>query len=128
MEFDSFRLHYNWNERDVWGLPGEYQIIPVQDLEAHMDYPFLDLRNRPYAITPSEVLNHPHSYPTHYARMMAAEEDYAVNVVRHPVHGKWIILDGLHRLMKAVFFGRRAVKCWVVSWDDFVGIAIEEAQ
>lgn len=121
MNLGEFALLEDWEAEDVWGLPGVIQIMPIASLDAHLDLPFLSER-LPYDLTPRQVMSDPHSHMGEYSRMWLAD-DFPIDIVQHPIHGHFVILDGLHRLMRAAFMGRRAVRVRVISWVDFKKIS-----
>jgi hypothetical protein len=122
-EIEEFGLSEEWEDQDVWSLPGEVCIFGVNLLEEHLNLPFLGYQNKEYCVCPKEVIKHPHQFPTEYARVLLADEKYPIDIVQHPVKGHWVILDGLHRLMKAVTFNKRAVKVRIIAWGEFKAIA-----
>jgi hypothetical protein len=89
---------FHWDERKVWALEVPVEEVDIDVLRWHLDVPFLG-RERPYDLTPREVLADPAAHREEYARTMRADLAHPIDVMWNK--GRWLILDGLHRLMKA---------------------------
>ena len=87
---------FDWNPSKVWGLVEPVSKIHISELVWHFDIPFLwegDL-----AVTPKEIMGDPKRHPSEYNRMLRADTSHPIDIMQHK--GRWLILDGLHRLMK----------------------------
>ena len=63
----------------------------------------------------------PSAYPEHELRVASAELAYPLHVVRR--RGRWLILDGIHRLTKAEMLGYSEVEASTLGADDVARIA-----
>lgn len=100
---------FDWDERKVWQLSVPVEDMPIEDLTWHFDVPFL--WNKPdgfYDLKPSEVIDEPERYPAEFERTMKADESFPIDIMHWK--GRWLILDGLHRLMKQAVNGKTSVK------------------
>jgi len=100
---------FHWDERKVWALNIPVEVLPISELTWHLDIPFL--WSQPagfYDLKPSTVLHHPEQYPEEYARTLEADLQYPIDIMQKAEH--WVILDGLHRLMKAALQEQVSVK------------------
>ena len=52
-------------------------------------------------------MTHPTRHPEEYARTMRADTSYPIDIMYNK--NRWLILDGLHRLMKSVEAGATEV-------------------
>jgi hypothetical protein len=90
---------FDWDERKVWELDAPVEQMPIDELTWHFDVPFI--WSKPdgyYDVNPREVIEHPEKHPEEYTRTMAADTDYPIDIMYW--RKRWLILDGLHRLMK----------------------------
>jgi len=54
------------------------------------------------------VIDNPEAHKEEYERTMKADMEYPIDIMEN--RGRWLILDGLHRLMKAAILGEKKVK------------------
>jgi len=90
---------FSWDERKVWQLDVPVELMPIAELTWHFDYPFL--WSKPsgyYDLTPREIIENPEKYPEEYTRTINADASYPIDIMKW--RGRWLILDGLHRLMQ----------------------------
>lgn len=107
---------FDWDEGRVWKLD-----VPVEDMDTsellwHFDVPFLDKEGTEgYNLTPWQVINKGEGTGLHSKRMKEADLSYPLDIMENK--GRWTLLDGLHRLMKAYTYGYRAVKVRKIPRD-----------
>jgi hypothetical protein len=89
---------FDWSEEKVWALEVPTETVPIKELVWHFAIPFL-WEQGVYNLTPQEVLDEPEKHPEEYERTMNAELAYPIDIMEHK--GRWLILDGLHRVMKS---------------------------
>lgn len=89
---------FDWSEPKVWALDVPVEEIPIDELTWHFDISFL-WENGVYNLTPQEVLTNPDAHEEEYERTMKADLSHPIDIMENK--GRWLILDGLHRLMKA---------------------------
>ncbi|HEU4966622.1 MAG TPA: NUDIX hydrolase [Candidatus Saccharimonadales bacterium] len=100
---------FSWDESKVWQLDLPTEDMPIEELTWHFDTPFLWSKpNGFYDINPRWILEQPNTYPEEYERTMQADTTYPIDIMFW--RGKWLILDGLHRLMKQSLEDKRTVK------------------
>lgn len=100
---------FSWDESKVWGLDVPIEDMPIGELIWHFDIPFIWSKpNGYYDVKPSEVIEQPDSHPEEYERTMQADTSYPIDVMFYKEH--WLILDGLHRLMKQAIEGKDQVQ------------------
>ena len=97
-----------WDEERVWALD-----VPVEEMSSsvltwHLDFPFLfSCPDGYYDLCPREVLEHSSEHPEEYARTMRSDTTHPIDIMFW--RGRWLILDGLHRLMKQTVEGKDMV-------------------
>ena len=94
---------FSWDEKKVWALDVPVSQIDIGELLWHFNIPFLSEGDGIYNLTPREVLVQPGLHNKEYKRMLVVDLRYAIDIMENK--GRWTILDGLHRLMKMVFYG-----------------------
>jgi hypothetical protein len=100
---------FSWDERKVWALDIPTEEMPIDELTWHFDVPFIWSKpNGYYDINPSEVIKHPDQHPEEYERTMQADTAHPIDIMFWK--NRWLILDGLHRLMKQAIQGKEVVQ------------------
>lgn len=99
---------FDWDEKKVWELELPAVKMAVDELEWHLAIPFLNFENGEYNLMPSDVIDDPEKYRQEYNRTMKADLRYPIDIMENK--GRWVILDGLHRLMKAKILGMEEVE------------------
>ena len=100
---------FSWDERKVWELDAPIEEMPIDKLTWHFDVPFI--WSKPdgyYDVSPSEVIEHPDQHPEEYERTMRADTTHPIDIMFWKK--RWLILDGLHRLMKQAIEGAEVVQ------------------
>jgi hypothetical protein len=95
---------FSWDERKVWVLDIPVAEMDISELIWHFDIPFWGNSN----IKPIDVVLHPELYPTDHLRMIHSDLAYPLDIMYWK--NRWLLLDGLHRLLKAQILGLTVVK------------------
>ena len=98
---------FDWDESKVWKLDALVEEMPASELVWHFNIPFLQLASGSY-VTPREVIDWPDRYPGEYQRVMQSDTQYPIDIMLW--RNRWVILDGLHRLMKQTVTGAGVVR------------------
>lgn len=99
---------FNWEEEKVWALKFPIEEIDIKELTWHFEIPFHWHNRGIYNLKSIEIINNPDKYKEEYERTMKTNLDYPIDIMRNK--GRWLILDGLHRLMKSKILGLKKVK------------------
>ena len=103
-------MDFAWDNEKVWKLKLPVEKMAISKLKWQFDLPFWKHGRVKYAITPNQVLANPKRYRYQYNRMMRTEfNKYPVHIAKNR-KGKWEMLDGLHRLVKASQLGHKTIK------------------
>lgn len=90
---------FAWDERKVWALECPIISMSRSRLDWHLDVPFLwTVPDGYYDLLPRDVIDNPEDYPEEYTRTMQSDTSYPIDIMFW--RKNWLILDGLHRLMK----------------------------
>ena len=103
----QYAFDFKWSNQLVWNLKVESESMSVDDLLWHLDIPWLHTEGERFNLTPNDILKYPKLYQQQYERTMESDLSFPIDIMYNK--GRWLILDGLHRLMKAVHGGERNV-------------------
>ena len=106
---------FDWKVEKVWKLDVPTEKMDIAKLIWHFSIPFLWKNGGVYNLTPQEVLGNPDVHKKEYSRMMKADMQYPIDIMENK--GRWLILDGLHRLMKAFILKQTKVNVRKISRD-----------
>ena len=100
---------FDWDRRKVWALDIEPEIIDRELLDWHRDLPFWSSRPPEplFDLVPRRVIDDPSVHPRHARRIEQADLSVPLDLMAHK--GRLCIMDGFHRLAKAVLEGREQV-------------------
>jgi hypothetical protein len=105
-----------WRLELVWELDLPVEWINVGDFADLLDLPLWQRDGKRFQVSPHQVLADPSAFPDHYARVMAADLRYPVHLAHH--RGRWTILDGYHRLAKAIAIEHLTIASRKLSAED----------
>jgi len=100
---------FYWDIKKVWALDIPVEDMDVKELDWILDLPFWTDGADWYNLTPREVITNPAKYPDHQERRYACDTSYPIDIMKN-LEDKWLILDGLHRLVKLIMEGHKVVK------------------
>jgi len=106
---------FNWDEEKVWALDVPVEEIDINELTWHFDIPFHWHGADVYNLKSREIIDNPEKYKDEYGRTMNANLMHPIDIMENK--GRWLILDGLHRLMKAYIQGYKTVRVRKISRD-----------
>lgn len=106
---------FSWSEEKVWALEIPVTKMNIDELSWHFDIPFLWEGDGIYNLKPQEVIDNPDEHQIEYERTMKADLKHPLDIMENK--GRWLILDGLHRLMKASIQGSKEVDIRIISRD-----------
>ena|SRR3989344_1698235 len=99
---------FHWSEEKVWALDVPVEDMDITELEWHFDIPFWFKPGGYYDLKPNDVLAHPEKYKEEYKRTMKADLSHPLDIMWWK--NRWLLLDGLHRLVKAKQLGYKTLK------------------
>lgn len=107
---------FDWSSKKVWELDAPTEEMDINELTWHFAIPFMWHDGGVYNLTPQEIIDNPKKYPEEYERTMAADTAYPIDIMENK--GRWLILDGLHRLMKLAIEGHKTVQVRKIPRSD----------
>jgi len=106
---------FHWDEDKVWALDLPVEEMPISELTWHFDTPFWFTKGGYYDLMPKTVIENPKDHIEEYGRTMAADLNYPLDIMFWK--GRWLLLDGLHRLAKAFVLEAKTVQVRKVPID-----------
>ena len=107
---------FAWDSKKVWALHEAKREMDIEELIWHFDIPFWEIKDTDdYNLTPWEVIKEPHIHSAHYKKIQQADLKYPIDIMKNK--GRWLILDGLHRLMRAYIQGQKTVQVRKIPRD-----------
>lgn len=87
--------------------------IPVEEMDIselawHFSVPFWSTPTGYYDLTPNQVLSDPKKYKIEFDRTMKSDLQHPLDIMLWK--NRWLLLDGLHRLVKAKHLGMDKIK------------------
>ncbi len=94
----------SWDEKKIWNIELPTSEMKISDFDWHLDVPYWDsTTGEKFVISPRDVLSKNPGSEKEQERMVAIDMSYPIDVLFH--EGKWFILDGVHRWIKALAEG-----------------------
>lgn len=93
--------------------------LPLAGLRWQLDLPWWRDGERRFAVTPNRVRDDPERYAVHWRRTLDADLAFPIDLLQGD---RLIILDGVHRLLKADILGMSTVATHVLDAARFAEI------
>lgn len=107
---------FSWSVEKVWKLAMPVEDLAITELTWHFDIPFWESEGTDeYNLKPSTVMSQPEREPTHWKLIQHADTSYPIDIMQNK--GRWLILDGLHRLVKLSLEGKTSVRVRKIPRD-----------
>ena len=103
---------FDWENEKVWNLDVPVSEMEIEELTWHFDVPFHWHQGGIYNLTSREIIEHPEKHKEEYERTLKSDLKYPIDIMENK--GRWLILDGLHRLMKAYIQGMKKVNVRII--------------
>jgi len=107
-------IGFHADEPKLWAADIPVEEIPISEIEYNLDIPYLEQEGtEDWNLSIRMLIDNFDKEPFHAKKVNEADLKYPIEIYSHK--GKWIILDGVHRLAKAVKLGRKTIKVRKVS-------------
>ena len=105
-EIAEVYFDFDWDKRKVWALDIGSAPLDRTSLDWHLELPFFSSRPPEplFDLTPRRVIDDPTTHVVHARRIERADLAFPLDGMEHG--GRLCIMDGIHRLAKAVMEGR----------------------
>ncbi len=112
----AFDLPFWRDNTKLWALKVPIEEMNIEELLWILDVPFWEDIQGNIVFTPKEVMNNLDHYPEHQDKIKKADTSYPIDIMKNK-KGKWLTLDGLHRLVRLVMEGKQTVRVRKVPPD-----------
>lgn len=116
-------LDFQWDLDRLHALELPARPVAVDELRWHLDLPFWMVNGRPFQVRPREVAENPGRFDGQWERTMAADLRFPL-AGRVRTDGRIVILDGVHRLLKAAVLRIPTVNVRILTESDLGAIAV----
>ena len=99
---------FDWDNEKVWALDIAVAEMPIQELEWHFEIPFWNTRNGYYDLKPIDVIENPKEFSEEFDKVMSSDVVFPLDIMFWK--NRWLLLDGLHRLLKLKQLGKQKIK------------------
>jgi len=107
-------IGFKINHKKLWQLDIPVEEIELSELNSNMDFPYLEKEGTDdWNLTPRQLIANFNEEHTHAEKVNKANLKFPIEIYFH--HGNWIILDGVHRFVKAKRYKLRTIKVKKVS-------------
>jgi hypothetical protein len=95
--------------------------IPVASLRWQLDLPWWRNGDRVFSVTPNQVRNAPERFVVQWRRTLDSDLDWPIHLLDR---GRLVLLDGVHRLLKADVLEMRTISARVLDVTRFSEILV----
>jgi hypothetical protein len=107
-ELRPYVLELDWDRERLWRLELPVGEMSVAALAWQLVLPWWRDGDRYFSVRPLDVLTIPNPHREHFERAMDTDLAHPLDVTLR--NGSWVVLDGVHRLLKAVALGQPTVR------------------
>jgi len=119
---------FDWDNRRVWALAVPATEIEVASLTWLLDEPLWSSRPPEplFDLRPRDVLADPGAHPQHARRVREADLAWPLDL--YPHGGRFVVLDGLHRLARLVMEGASHARVRCLPPEARVQILVDRSE
>lgn len=122
-ELQGLLYDFWWDLEKLHALELPTRTVAIKDLVWHLDLPYWKHGGKPFQVTPRQVMDKLSEYPQHHKRICSADIRYPI-IIRE-VDGQILMLDGVHRLVRAVTESQQEIVCAIFS-DDLIPLILHD--
>ena len=95
-------------DEKTWNLNLPIEEMDIKELDSNLDIAYLDKQGTDdWNLTLRELIHAPENEPGHYEKIIKADMKYPIKI--YFFRGSWKILDGVHRLCKAIMENKKTI-------------------
>ncbi len=111
-----------WDTKKLMSEKAPVEKMSVKDFEWMFHLPFWTENGEEVVLKPIEVAESPLKYQEQYKRTMETDLSYPVTAMY--LNNKWVIMDGLHRALKAYIQKDKTIKVKKFHREDIPRIRV----
>lgn len=101
-------IGFQIDEQKLWALELPVENIDISELDYNLNLPYLEQEGTDdWNLTPQMLLDNFNNEVSHAVKVEQSDLNYPIDIYFH--QGHWIILDGVHRYVKALKEGRKTI-------------------
>lgn len=112
-----------WDTQKLWAFYAPVIDVEIEKLEWLFELPFWDNNGKQTTLKPIDVKMHPEIFKEQYIRTMNTDLNYPINIIY--LKNRWVVMDGLHRLLKCSILGDKTIKAKVFQPEDIPFIELK---
>ncbi|MDB5260481.1 MAG: hypothetical protein JWN37_712 [Candidatus Nomurabacteria bacterium] len=98
----------SWDEKKIWAIELPTSEMNAENLLWHLDIPYWTSDDgKEFVVTAKDLVNKAPNSTKEWDRMMRADLSFPIDIIYY--RGRWVILDGVHRFIKAYIQGEKKV-------------------
>ena len=124
-ELRPWLLDVVWDRERLWAIARPVSALPISALRWSYDLPWWrDSDDSSFCVTPRDVIERPGAHPAHDARVANAHVEDPLHVLHR--HARWMVVEGMHRLVKADLDGESRVAVVPLGRSQLSQIAVRQ--
>lgn len=112
----AFLPNVQWSRERLHALSLPIVDVPIDELRWQLSLPWWRGPGGPFELTPDEVRRSPDRYAAQWTRTLAADLRYPIHLLQRD---RLIVLDGVHRLLKADLSGATSIAACILGEEVF---------
>jgi len=106
---DILKIGFKIDELKLWAMNIPVEEIDISEIEYNLDIPYLEKEGTDdWNLSPRMLLKNFDKETSHAKKVKEVDVNYTIDINLHK--NKWIILDGVHRFVKAIHLGHKTIK------------------
>lgn len=115
----------NWEEEKIWALKLPVIDLDINDLVWHFDAPWWpDDNGERWMVTPWDVIRQIEGTLNEQSNIEKVDLNFPIEVLAH--RDRLLILDGVHRLVKAYKHGDKKIKARIIPREKLPEIIVSD--
>jgi hypothetical protein len=115
----------NWEEEKIWALKLSVIDLDINDLVWHFDAPWWpDDNGERWMVTPWDVIRQIEGTLNEQSNIEKVDLNFPIEVLAH--RDRLLILDGVHRLVKAYKHGDKKIKARIIPREKLPEIIVSD--
>ncbi len=106
-------VDFHWSTPKLWALAINTAELNINELDWILDYPvwYMSVHS-----IPREIMNNPNLDLAHSDRIKNADLNFPIHIIQWKE--RMLVLDGIHRLIKAKLAGKEKLKAKILKHED----------
>ncbi len=116
-------VDFHWSQNKLWALEIETTQLKVSEVDWILDFPIWYMSPNPI---PRDIMHNPNLDVAHWERITNADLSFPIHVLQWK--GRLLVLDGIHRLIKAKNLGELLINSKLIKEENIAEILPSQAE